>query len=374
MKQSHIELFKCARTLFVLFGICGFIHSATGQSANTEYFMSSSYTKTALNPALRPSKGYIGVPGLTNISLGYRTNTFVLNHFLFQGAGENQKTGLFLNENVSYDQFMKGISDRNYFNLDLDLTVLGFGFYAGDAFLSFDASLRADMEMNVPKDFFSFLKRGLSLGGADNKEYNFGNISLDGIVYGQIGLGGSYPFLDNSLLIGTKVKMLSGLMNGRVSLDQMRLNIGRDVWSVSDMQTSMQFVAKGIKPKYDGSGKFDGLDSDDFSFTSNGFGFGLDLGATFKPGYFLEDKSSFLNNFTVSMAVTDLGFINWNKSSSVYLATDPSGPIVITGDKEINFENSKNLFGDLSDAFGDAFDLKEKPDAIEGKTGLKARL
>jgi hypothetical protein len=365
------QLYNHTKIIFALFGISFFISSAFGQSAHTEYFMSSSYFKTSFNPALRPTRGYIGIPGLTNISLGYRTNTFALDNFLYPGVGENGKTGLFLNENVSYDQFMSGISDQNYLNLDLNETLLGFGFYVGNAFLTFDASLKVNAEVNIPKDVFDFLKKGVALDGSD-KIYDLSGVSADAIAYGQIGLGGSFPLLDNSLLLGAKVNVLLGIANGRASLDEMKLNIGKDRWSVTGTQASIQTALKGLKPRYNYENRFDGFDSDDVAIGVNGFGVGFDLGAAFKLGYLVEDKASFLNNFTVSAAVTDLGFINWDKANSLYLATDPKD-IPISGDKEISFENSENIFADLEESFKDAYNFKEKPNEIEGKTNLKAK-
>lgn len=50
-----------------------------------------------------------------------------LDHFLFKGVGENGKTGAFLHSNVSYDKFMEGISKNNYFNADVNVTVLDLG-------------------------------------------------------------------------------------------------------------------------------------------------------------------------------------------------------------------------------------------------------
>lgn len=366
------QLYNRTKIIFALFGISFLVNSAFGQSAHTEYFISSSYSKTSLNPALRSTRGYIGIPGLTNTSVGYRTNTFALDNFLFPGVGKDGKTGLFLNEKVTYDQFMKGISDQNYLNLDLNETVLGFGLYVGDAFLTFDASLRVNAEVNIPKNVFDFLK-GVALDGS-GKQYDLSGVSADAIAFGQIGLGGSYPLLDNSLLVGAKVKVLLGLANGRTSLDKMKLIIGQDKWSVAETQASIQLAMKGLKPKYNEADQFEGFDSDDVAIGVNGFGLGFDLGATFKPGYFLDDKSSFLNNFTVSAAVTDLGFINWNKSNSFYLATDPTDEIIIPGDKTIGFENSEDIFADLEDSFKDAYDFKEKPNELKGKTNLKAKL
>jgi hypothetical protein len=365
------QLYRHAKAILTLWGVSFFIGPTFGQSIHTEYFLSTSYFKTAMNPAFRPSKGYIGIPGLTNISVGYRTNTFALDNFLFPGVGENGKIGSFLHEKVSYDQFMKGISDQNYLNSDLNETILGFGFYIKDVFLTFDASLRTHEEINIPKDVFDFLKKGVALDGSD-KSYDFGGISTDAVAYGQIGLGGSFPLLKRSVLLGAKVKVLLGLANGRADLNKMKLNIGRNIWSVTKTQASMQFAMKGLKAQYDEEGKFDGFNTDNVAIDMNGFGLGFDLGASFKPGRLIEDKSSFLNNFTVSAAVTDLGFIKWNKSNSLYLETSPTDIIRISGDREISFENSENIFADLEDTFKDAYNFQEKPNEI--KTNLTAKL
>lgn len=369
MKQIH----HYTKVVFALLSAFFFIGFTSGQSAHTEYFLSTSYFKTSLNPALRPDKGYIGIPGLTNLSVKYNTNTFMLKNFLFPGVGQNGKTGLFLHENVSSDQFMKGISEQNYLNLDLNETILGFGFYVDDAFFTFDASLRVNSEMNVPKNVFDFLKN-VDLDGSGKTNYDLSDVSANAVAFGQIGLGASYPLLDNSLLVGAKVKILMGLGYGNFNLDKMRLNIGTDKWSVMETQASIQVAMKGLTPKYGDDGRFEGFNSDNASIGVNGFGLGLDLGGAFKPGYLLDDKSSYLNNFTVSAALTDLGFIQWNKSNSRYLATDPTSEIIISGDKTISFEGSDDLFGDLEDSFKSMYDFKEKADKMKGSTGLKAKL
>jgi hypothetical protein len=136
---------------------------------------------------------------------------------------------------------------------------------------------------------------------------------------------------------------------------------------------AMQIVLPGLKAKYKEDGQFDGFDTGGVSLTSiNGYGFGLDLGATFKPGMLFDNENTFFNNLTVSAAVTDLGFINWNKSYGLNLATGGE-PVVIFGDKEISFENSEDLFGDLEENLSELYNFQEKPDEIEGKTNLKGK-
>lgn len=365
------QLYKHTKLILALSGVLFLTCPAFGQTAHTEYFMSPSYFKSSLNPAFRPSRGYIGIPGLTNLSLEYRTNSLMLDKFLFPGVGENGKAGLFLHENVSYDKFMNGISDRNYLNLDINETLLGFGIYVKDAFLTFDASLRADVEVNIPKGVFAFLKEF-----KNDKRYNLSGISTNAIAYGQIGLGGSYPFLSNSLLVGAKVKFLLGLTNFQTDFDKLTLRLGNDKWTIETVQASIRYAMKGLKPKYSGGNdtRFDGFNSDDAAIGLCGFGLGLDLGAAFKPAYLFEDYTPALNNFTVSAAITDLGFISWDKNNSAYLEAD-ARDITVTGiDKEIDVENAEDIFDGLNNAVKDIYDFRERPTKTAGPTRLKAKL
>ncbi|MDR0732868.1 MAG: DUF5723 family protein [Dysgonamonadaceae bacterium] len=368
------QLYNHTKFILALLGAYFFIGSTFGQT-HTEYLLSTSYVKSSMNPALRPQNGYIGIPGLTNFSLGYRTNTFILENFLFPGKGEDGKTALFLHKDVDYKQFMKGVSKQNFLDLDFNATLLGFGFYAGDAFLTFDASLRANAEMTIPKTFFDFMKN-LALD-ENGKDYNLAGVSADATAFGQIGVGGSYPFFDNTLLVGAKVKVLLGLANARLKMDRMKLHIGKDNWSAMEMQTSIQVAMKGLKAKYnEAEGKFEGFDADKVAVDVNGFGFGFDVGASFNPSYFMEDETSFLNNFTVSAAVTDLGFINWNKANNLCLVTNPNETVVIMGDRAISTDGSEEVFSDFGDAFKDVYNFTDIPpkEQQNRNTGLKAKL
>ena len=68
---------------------------------------------------------------------------------------------------------------------------------------------------------------------------------------------------------------------------------------------------KGLKFEYDSEhGYINDIDID--SPGISGFGFGIDLGASYK----------ILNNLTVSAAILDLGFINWSKSNTTIAKTE----------------------------------------------------
>ena len=73
-------------------------------------------------------------------------------------------------------------------------------------------------------------------------------------------------------------------------------------WEVTT-KGKLEASMKGLKLEYDSEHEYiNDIDID--SPGISGFGFGIDLGASYK----------ILNNLTVSAAILDLGFINWSKS------------------------------------------------------------
>ena len=353
--MNNTHFINNIKTILVVTGFCFAIHSVFAQSSNTEYFMSTSFSNTSTNPAKRPEKGYIGIPLLTNISVDLKTNSLNLDHFLFPGVGENGKTGWFLNKSVSYDDFMKNISSKNYLGANIDYTVLGCGFYVKDLFLSFDLSARANVGLNMPKDLFDFAKRGLAMGEDTEKEYNLSNLKVNANAFTQIGFGGSYPILDHSLVLGAKVKILLGNAHADFNLDDMRIHISDNLWKVST-QASGNMLVPSVQVEYDENGKVSKFNSDGSSSIFNGAGLGMDLGATFKPGDYFDLKGdlAWMDKLTVSAALTDVGFISWSKSKMTSLATRPE-EIIVTGNRTISVDGSDgDMFKDIGDAFKDA--------------------
>ncbi|MCL1938591.1 MAG: DUF5723 family protein [Candidatus Azobacteroides sp.] len=342
------------KTFLFIAGLCFTFHSTFAQSSNTEYFMSSSFTKTFTNPAKRPEKGYVGIPALTNVAVDLKTNTLNLDNFLFPGVGENGKTGWFLNENVSYDDFMENISSKNYLGVNVDYTILGAGFYVKDLFLSFDISARANAGINLPKDLFDFAKTGFATGEEAEKVYNLSNLRANANAFTQIGFGGSYPFLDSSLTLGAKIKVLLGVAHADFNLDEMRIQINDNVWKAST-QASGVMIIPTVQVEYDKKGKVRRFNTDgSFSFV-NGWGLGLDLGATFKPSRIFNFTGDFawLDKLTISAALTDIGFISWNKNKMISLTTNPQ-ELIVTGNHTIDINESDNLFKDIRDNLEDA--------------------
>ncbi len=354
-------IYKNIRFFLLVAGVFCSMLPAFAQTTNTGYFMKSQHSRTSFNPALRPEQGYFGFPFLANIYADVKTNTFNLDHFIFPG-GTQSKT--FLHEDISNDDFLKNIGENNYANIDLSYSLFSMGFYSGESFWTIDLGVKAHIDANVPYSFFEFGKKGFS---ANNPSiYNIGNSRGTATGYGELGLGYSRPFLDNTLVVGVKGKLLLGFVDTDFYLKNLTVDAGKDVWTMSS-HAMIEGSAPGLKATYKDDGTLDELEMDGFGITGSGFGF--DLGATYKLSTLAESingpLSDIVNRFTVSAALTDIGFISWSKKNSVYLATDPmeqvvTGEYIFSTNGDENDENSfENQIEKIGDAVEDAMELRE---------------
>jgi hypothetical protein len=181
-------------------------------------------------------------------------------------------------------------------------------------------------------------------------------------------------------VLGGKGKILLGNTNIQAKMNDAYLNFGKDKWSMRS-QTSLQMNFPGMQVEYDENGEVDldnigqvgGISPADL-FVFNGFGLGLDLGATFNPGKYLDIESfpAFLDNLTVSAAITDLGFIVWNNKTQ-YLVNDHNERTLVGGPISTDLEEAGPLFYNVVDSLKTLVVFKEAPSAKKS-TALGARL
>ena len=351
--------------IILMIGAVCFLQPLMAQSTNTEYFMKSAESKTSLNPALRPEQGYIGVPFLSNLYFDYKTNTFNLDHFLFPG---NPQAKTFLHEDITAEQFLSKISNNNYLTADFSYTLAALGFYKGKGFWSVDLGIKSFADINIPYDLFKFAKQGFTTSAGDRIEgYDLKNIRASVNAYAELGVAHSRPFLNNKLIVGLKAKLLLGLANMNLNVKRLSMNTGSDLWTI-ESEAMMEASLPGYKPDYDENGVFNGFTDNGGFGGLAGYGLGFDLGATYKLSGIIDNK--LMDRFTISAALTDLGFIHWSSGSSMYLGTKPS-KTTIAGNYEINFGSSENNLGDQFSAIKDT--LQNALNLVEtGKTGGRA--
>ena len=333
--------------------------SANAQFLRTSYFMEGTHYRQQLNPALTPTKGYFNLPviGAVNAtvgstSLGYQDIIDIIDD------GDDFYTK---------PDFMNRLKDNNKLNVNFSTEILSAGWYKGKNFWSFNIGLRTDIGANLTKNMFTFLNEMETVEeNWRNSNYDISGQQLNINAYTEIGLGLSRQ-INSRLTVGARVKALLGIGNMELKLNRvaMSANLPSDQqinqWSSESYWNSMTpsqaaQAAQELKDKFNNyhanltvgaelKSSFKGLELKeeegkdyvtDFDFDSGklgiaGYGFGIDLGASYK----------ILDNLTVSASVLDLGFISWSKSSTKIASANPD-PIDIKGSTYANMVDPNN--------------------------------
>ena len=333
--------------------------SANAQFLRTSYFMEGTHYRQQLNPALTPTKGYFNLPviGAVNAtvgstSLGYQDIIDIIDD------GDDFYTK---------PDFMNRLKDNNKLNVNFSTEILSAGWYKGKNFWSFNIGLRTDIGANLTKNMFTFLNEMETVEeNWRNSNYDISGQQLNINAYTEIGLGLSRQ-INSRLTVGARVKALLGIGNMELKLNRvaMSANLPSDQqinqWSSESYWNSMTpsqaaQAAQELKDKFNNyhanltvgaelKSSFKGLELQeeegkdyvtDFDFDSGklgiaGYGFGIDLGASYK----------ILDNLTVSASVLDLGFISWSKSSTKIASANPD-PIDINGSTYANMVDPNN--------------------------------
>ena len=332
--------------VFSIMLICAL--SANAQFLRTSYFMEGTHYRQQLNPALTPTKGYFNLPVIGAInatvgstSLGYQDIIDIIDD------GDDFYTK---------PDFMNRLKDNNKLNVNFSTEILSAGWYKGKNFWSFNIGLRADIGASLTKNMFTFLNEMETVEeNWRNSNYDISNQRLNINTYAEVGLGLSRQ-INSRLTVGGRVKVLLGIGNMDLKLNNVSMNASlpsdaeianwsnADYWSNLSPQEAVK-QATELKAKFNNyhanlnvgaelKSSFKGLELKeedgkdyvtDFDFDSGklgiaGYGFGIDLGASYKV----------LDNLTVSASVLDLGFISWSKSSTKIASANPD-PINIKG-------------------------------------------
>ncbi len=324
--------------------------SANGQLNPSSYFMEGSPQRMAFNPAFRPYRGYVQIPGLGNLNLLYTSNTFSWDRLLIPFEGRDV---LIFDMDIPWSDVEGFLSRSNDMDFEVSAPLVSFGFFLGRGFLSFDSKVKTDAGLSLPKELFRAIK--------DNHDeldsYNLGGIKLAANAYLTASVGYSYRIFEN-LTAGARVNFLGGLAHASAQYD--RLNITqseKDVWNI-DAAGSLLIAASGVNvdERFDTEAgrnivNFDTVKEWGFGNVRglSGFGMTFDLGVEYE----LLDRARF------SVSLLDLGFMRWNKRNVTYATSEAS----YTYDKNSGFEQLNNL-DDLLEFI--RFDKQEQSPDIEG--------
>lgn len=337
--------------LLGIISISALTFNALAQS-RTSYFVRNSTQNHEFNAAFAPDQGYMGFPLLSGVDLNLGSSLGVSN-FLFPLS--NGKTGLFMNSEVSADEFLSEIRNSNALGVNFRYKILDAGWYTWkDSFWTLSFDVRADVDLSLPGELFRFAKLGMS---GDPTSYSIRNLGVTGQVYGQVALGYSQG-LDKwvkGLRIGGKVKFLASMMDVEANISRLDLNMGSDSWRVNSVATG-SILGGGLVPKFDENGHVNGVGFDMSGLGVAGYGAAFDLGISYTIS-----QGTPVDGLRFSLSVTDLGFISYNKSKARALASDGK-EFVFDGVDGIGTDTDFNeVFSQLGDDLLTMASFSEQP-------------
>ncbi|MDL2309097.1 DUF5723 family protein [Bacteroidales bacterium OttesenSCG-928-B11] len=306
------------KKIYIIFALCLLTFASSAQNVMTQNFMRYNPYFNSDNPAHHtPYKGYIGMPAVSNLNLSF-SNTSLHYDKLLRTDSEGYPVS------IDADKFIKKLSKQNnWLNLSLNEEILGFGFRAKSAFITFSTRTRMNQYFKFSEDLFAFpLKGNMAFTGDDNYANPSANITLD--AYQEFALGVQVAITDK-LYIGIKPKLLIGIANIRTRDLSAKIYTDPVDYAMTANYNVDISVASAIPISYkDGNFNFN-FDEITGNYTNvlRNIGFSLDLGAVYRIN----------DNMGVGASLLDMGFIKW-KTDGIRITSqlDNAGSFYSDGD------------------------------------------
>jgi hypothetical protein len=286
----------------------------TGQVARTDYFLGNSYGRLSLNPAFIPRQGYVGFPALSSVSLEASTNSIYLDNLLFDYF---DRKVTFMHPSVTANEFLDKMPNVSHEYIGINAQLLSYGFFTeSGSFWNFGLGARTLASIDIPKPLLGLMKEGFTASETPI-DHNIRDLNMKINGYIELSAGYARSFLDGKLQAGAKAKLLFGLAGLDMNIERLDVSASRNEWRAMS-QASIK--GTGFKPEFDGDGvaMFDTMKPDLAGI--GGMGLGFDLGGVYEV----------FDGARVSLSLTDLGFISWSKSSSVFLRSALDEEIAVT--------------------------------------------
>lgn len=322
--------------------------AASSQTLNSLYFLEGNNQRHRLNPAFTSERGFVTFPLLGNLNPTLNSN-IGLGTVLYP-QGDEMVT--FMHPSISNAEAMAKFKSMNVLEFDLNLDILTVGFNAWGGSNTIGLSLRSQSGFYLPKGIFQFLKEGQT---ASEQEYNIDDLGAQSQNYVELALGHSHKITDK-LSVGAKVKVLVGALYAKASAENMRIYMSDNEWRITER--SRLITSKGINYEFDEDGYLSDFDFSNFGVA--GYGLGFDLGTVYR----INEAA------TMSLAITDIGFISWKDCS---VARNNNEEFVYNGFDNIGAEDNpdgSNDFEDAADELGDSAEglINFKDDGKQGHT------
>lgn len=198
------------------------------QPAN-EFFLESLPQSADLNPAKKHQETFhMNFPAF--FMAGQTSMNASLPGFSFSDLATSDGTST---ATISLSGLLEGIKDNNYLNMSFQKNFLNYGWIKGKNYWTFGIGTSFNADVSYNKNFMEILVNG---PGAD--DFLTGEpVSLDGTrwdvtVFQEYGVGFSRN-VNDKLRLGGKLRLLSGAMNFKGSLDGVSITTAEDLTSLT---------------------------------------------------------------------------------------------------------------------------------------------
>lgn len=315
---------------------------ASASEPNTLYFMKYLPYRMYMNPALQPVCGtYVELPAISTVQVSAGNNSLSMNDAVYLNDNNEMVTALhpdFGDKDLLYAKLKK--NGRVY--AEAAVTVLGFGSrVAENGYFNFNMSVRADMNLTLPKDLFRFALYGTpDTLGVNN--YNLKSLAAQANAY--IDFGGGYSRrVNDHWTVGGRVHLLLGVANAKATFTNLDLNATSDYWQLAGAGKAVlsmpSFKVTTDEEGHITKGEMETTDVDEILANYEpSLGAALDLGFEYKP----------LNCLSLSLSIKDLGFMSWQN------ATVAEGDLDYTF-YGVDYKYNENTFSQYGDSLAEAF-------------------
>ena len=300
--KNFMKIRNIKKALFALLILA--MTPAFAQQTNTLYFLDNVPLRHSFNPAFQPlSNMYLSLTplGYTSLSLGLPVT---LKDIYFK---QNGGTGMFLNTHENKLNFYNNLASSPRILEGFETNILNFGFRVEKAYWTFSITAKQDALMALPKDFFKLALFGTPADIENNQFtniYDLQQLNASANAYLEAALGYSYQMEKWSF--GGKLKFLYGIANVSAKFDNLDLHTGIEEWRLSG-NGALRVSSPAVLTVGDNFEDIKAESPTDLGsyLRPAGLGGAIDLGAAYSP--FQELK--------LAAAITDLGFIRWNKNN-----------------------------------------------------------
>lgn len=329
------------KSIITSFIIISAVFSETSAQNNIIFGMHKVPQTININPAKQPTCGfYLTLPVVPGIYTDFNNSSLTLST-IFKARADRPDSFI-----INQDAVTQAIKEKNYINLEANITLLSLGFkIANGYYFNFAVSNRTTQNFIYP-NLMEITKGNFRQDSTPIPLHFYENITN----YNEYSFGLSKQ-LFNNFSVGGKVKILSGIANintekfnfdwyTETSADSMyewTFDTDLNIQTASILDWNLSIDSTGVNTNIEDA--INNIDPTKAIFTGN-LGLAFDLGVQ----YNLKDK------LILSASVVDLGFINWKTNPEILTQ---KGTFRFSGIDLAQYFNSLDAFQDGSQSISD---------------------